>query len=61
MKITLEALKELVNANTPATCEIDTVYIDYGADWKERTLVAKGKDGYGTYHMLYLVYKSRRI
>lgn len=40
MEITLEALKELVSANTNVKPEIKEVYIDYGSRWMEYTLVA---------------------
>lgn len=40
MIVTLEALKELVSANTNIKPIIKKVYIDYGSNWIDNNLVA---------------------
>lgn len=40
MKVTLEALKELVSANTNVKPEIKEVFLDFSTQWKEYNLVA---------------------
>ena len=40
MKVTLEALKELIIANTNIKPTIEFIWIDFGAGWKQDTLVA---------------------
>ena len=52
MKITLEVLKELVAANTPVKPIIKLVWIDYGAGWQEKTLVAPETNDHMSYQML---------
>lgn len=52
MKVTLEALKELVSANTVVKPIIKRVYIDYGANWMEKTLVAPETWEHGSYQMI---------
>ena len=52
MKITLEALKELVSANTIIKPEIRKIYIDLGSGWQDYTLVAPETEKFGSYQML---------
>jgi hypothetical protein len=52
MNVTLEALKELVIANTNVKPTIQHVFIDYGTRWSEDTLVAPNKEGDFSYQML---------
>ena len=52
MKITLEVLKELVAANTPIKPTIELIWIDYGAGWQDRTLVAPKTNKHMSYQML---------
>lgn len=52
MKVNLKALKELVEMNTPVKPMIKDIWIDYGAGWKDWTLVAPEKEGDMGYQML---------
>ena len=52
MKITLEVLKELVAANTSIKPTIKLIWIDYGAGWQDRTLVAPETNDHMSYQML---------
>ena len=52
MKVTLKALKELIEANTSIKPTIEYIWIDYGAGWKDWTLVAPEKEDDMGYQML---------
>lgn len=52
MKITLEALKELVSANTNVKPTIQMVWIDMGLGWQDYTLVAPATEKFGSYQMI---------
>lgn len=50
--IDLEILCNLVNLNTCVTCEIQTVWIDLGTNWSDKTLVTVENNPHGSYQML---------
>ena len=52
MKVTLKALKELIEANTSIKPMIKNIWIDYGAGWKDWTLVAPETEDDMSYQML---------
>ena len=52
MKVNLKALKELIEMNTPVKPMIKNILIDYGAGWKDWTLVAPETEDDMSYQML---------
>ena len=52
MKVNLKALKELIEMNTPVKPMIKNIWIDYGAGWKDWTLVAPETEDDMSYQML---------
>jgi hypothetical protein len=52
MKVTLEALKELIIANTNVKPTIEFIWIDFGAGWKQDTLVAPKQNNHFSYQMI---------
>lgn len=52
MKVTLEALKELIVANTNVKPTIQMVWIDMCSGWQDYTLVAPVTDKFGSYQMI---------
>lgn len=57
MKVTLKALKELIEANTSIKPTIEYIWIDYGAGWKDWTLVSSEQE----YHMKYQMLNPREV
>ena len=52
MKVNLKALKELVEMNSPVKPMIKDIWIDYGAGWQDRTLIAPETNDHMSYQML---------